>query len=303
MIVVRTAREMALWSERYRAAGLSVGFVPTMGALHEGHVSLLLRARDECERVVASIFVNPTQFGPGEDLAAYPSTPDEDLRAASEAGADLLFLGSPPDMYPEGYQTWVTVEGLTRPLCGAVRPGHFRGVTTVVAQLLHLVRPHRAYFGLKDYQQALAIERMARDLHLDVEIVKCPTVREADGLAMSSRNVYLGARARAAAPRIYRALVDLRDLARRGDDRVEALRLRLVESLAADDDLQVEYAEVLDADTLEEFPDGTVPPGASILAAVAARVGTARLIDNIVVPASSRHRGRSEGGGCRRGRS
>jgi pantoate--beta-alanine ligase len=283
--IVRTAAEAALRCDRYRAAALSIGFVPTMGALHAGHASLLARARRECDRVVASIFVNPTQFGPGEDLARYPRPVDADLEVLRGAGVALAYLGEERDVYPEGFQTWVEVERLTAPLCGAVRPGHFRGVATVVTQLLSIVRPHRAYFGAKDYQQARVVERLARDLHLSTEIRTCPTVREADGLAMSSRNAYLEGEARRAAARIPIALEAARTLVLRGETAVARILEALREAFRPGPDLELEYAEILRADTLEGFEGGSArrSPG-GILIAVAARAGGTRLIDNVVIP-------------------
>ena len=288
MRVVRTSAEAALRADRWRAAGLSTGFVPTMGALHEGHAKLFRVARGECDRVSASIFVNPTQFAPGEDLAKYPMTPEKDLETCARAGVDLVFIAEPHDIYPEGFQTWVTVEELTQPLCGRSRPGHFRGVTTVVAALLSITRPHRAYFGLKDYQQARVIERMVGDLHLGTEIRSVETVREPDGLALSSRNAYLDPAARRVAPRIHRALSAARDAVLRGETRVSEIRGILARVLAPGEDLEIEYADVRSALTLEEFSDGMArrSPG-GILLAVAARVGETRLIDNVVVPPES----------------
>ena len=287
MKVVGSIEELVVWCDRYRAAGLSVGFVPTMGALHQGHVSHLLAAKAECDRVVVSIFVNPTQFGPGEDLEKYPKTPESDLEACRRAGVDLAFFGTASDMYPRHFQTWVSADELSRPLCGRSRPGHFRGVATVVAQLLNLVKPHRAYFGLKDYQQLLVIRRLAMDLHFDTEIRACQTVREGDGLAMSSRNAYLDARARQVAPRIYRALLAARALAIGGEQRVAQIRKRLLEELQPGPELEVDYAEVLNAEDLSEFEGGVASGSPSgILIAVAARVGRARLIDNLVIPPS-----------------
>ncbi|HVR76652.1 MAG TPA: pantoate--beta-alanine ligase [Planctomycetota bacterium] len=268
---------------RYRAAGLSIGFVPTMGALHAGHVSLFERARSECERVVASIFVNPTQFGPGEDLAAYPRTPGADIAACRQGGVDLVLLAREKEVYPAGFQTWVQVEDLSRPLCGARRPVHFRGVATVVTQLLQIVTPHRAYFGAKDYQQCRIVERLVKDLHLPAEIRVVETMREADGLAMSSRNVYLDAGARRAAPRIHRALRAARDLVLAGETRASRVLDALREALETGPDLRVDYAEVRDAATLEDLPGGLLPgkPG-SVLIAVAVFAGKTRLIDNVV---------------------
>jgi pantoate--beta-alanine ligase len=289
--VARTAAETATWCERYRAAGLSVGFVPTMGALHAGHAALLAAARRECDRVVASIFVNPTQFGPGEDLASYPRPLEEDLEVLRDAGVALAFLGDAGDMYPPDFQTWVQVERLSAPLCGRSRPGHFRGVATVVTQLLATVRPHRAYFGEKDFQQARVVERLARDLHLHLEIRTCPTVREPDGLALSSRNRRLGPQERRTASRIHAALRSARALVLGGETDAARIRDALRDALrpappaAPGADIEIDYAEVLRADTLQEPPGGVVrrSPG-GILLAVAARIGRTRLIDNIVIP-------------------
>ena len=285
MRVVRTSAEASLRADRWRAAGLSTGFVPTMGALHEGHSKLLRVARGECDRVSASIFVNPTQFAAGEDLAKYPRTEEKDLEICARAGVDLVFIAEASDIYPAGFQTWVTVEALTRPLCGRSRPGHFRGVATVVAALLSIVRPHRAYFGLKDYQQVKVIERMAGDLHLGTEIRAVGTVREPDGLALSSRNAYLDPAARKVVSRIHRALSAARDAVIRGETRVSEIEGILARELRPGSDLEMEYADVLSAATLEEFSDGIArrsPDG--ILLAIAARVGGTRLIDNMVVP-------------------
>lgn len=285
MRVVRASAEAAILSDRWRAAGLSTGLVPTLGALHEGHAALFRVARAECDRVAASIFLNPTQFAPGEDLAKYPRAPDRDLDTCRRAGVDLVFLPEAQDIYPQGFQTWVTVEDLSRPLCGASRPGHFRGVATVVAQLLSIVKPHRAYFGLKDFQQALIIARLVKDLHLGTEIRTVETVRDADGVALSSRNAYLDAAARRTAPRIRRALSAARDAVLRGEDRVPEITAILERELRPGADLEIEYAEARSADTLEEFAGGIVrrSPG-GVLLAVAARVGGTRLIDNVVIP-------------------
>lgn len=283
MKTIESLTRVATLCERYRAAGLSVGFVPTMGALHEGHVSLIRRARSECDRVVASIFVNPTQFGPTEDLKAYPRPWAADHKACQEAGAHLLFQAREEEIYPPGFQTWVTVTEVTQPLCGQSRPVHFRGVATVVSQLFSIVRPHRAYFGQKDYQQCLVVERLSIDLHLGVEIVVCPTVREPDGLAMSSRNVYLDPPARRVAPRIRKALEAVRSAALGGERNVEQLEQLLHRELQPGPDLRIDYAQVLDGRTLGRLAVGGIPAGTRLLVAVAAFVGKARLIDNIVV--------------------
>jgi pantoate--beta-alanine ligase len=256
-----------------------------MGALHAGHGSLIRHARVECDRVVVTIFVNPTQFGPSEDLDAYPRPEEDDLAACRSAGVDVVLLGVANDLYPPGFQTWVTVERLSQPLCGPRRPGHFRGVATVVAQLLHIVRPHRAYFGMKDYQQSRVIGRMIADLHIDTELRCCDTVREPDGLAMSSRNAYLDPESRALAPRLYQALQNARELVAAGERRVDAMRASLVKDLSGHDGIELDYAEVLDAETLQELADGHVATARSgVLLAVAARIGPTRLIDNTVVP-------------------
>jgi len=269
--------------DELRAARLlldgTVGFVPTMGYLHEGHISLARRARQECGRVVASIFVNPTQFGPNEDLSNYPRNLERDLRLLEAAGVDLVWTPTPEVMYPPGFATWVEVEGLTRPLEGAARPGHFRGVTTVVAKLLNAVQPTKAYFGQKDAQQAAVIRRMARDLNFPVEIVVCPTVREADGLAMSSRNSYLSAEERQAATILFRALTAAKSAYARGERNAESLRKIMAETLASEPLAKMQYVSCADYDTLEELETVT---GKTLLS-MAVFMGKTRLIDNFVL--------------------
>jgi pantoate--beta-alanine ligase len=250
---VKTVREIAAVREAIRGAS-SVGLVPTMGAFHEGHLALLAAARAENDVVVASLFVNPAQFGPGEDLERYPRDEEPDARAAEEAGVDVLFVPSREELYPEGYQTWVDVEELSRPLEGEFRPGHFRGVATVCLKLFNIVQPQRAYFGQKDAQQAAVVKRLVVDLNLDLEIRVVPTVRDADGLALSSRNKYLSAEER------KRALALPRALATKDPDKARtALR-----------GLDVDYVDVADFD------------GQRVLAA-AVRVGGTRLIDNVIL--------------------
>jgi pantoate--beta-alanine ligase len=256
-----------------------VGFIPTMGYLHAGHVSLAERARKECASVVASIFVNPTQFGPGEDLAKYPRDLPRDLSLLEAAGVDLVWTPAPGVVYPPGFQTWVTVEGLTDPLEGAQRPGHFRGVTTVVAKLFNAVGPQKAYFGQKDAQQAAVIRRMARDLDFPVEIVVCPTVREPDGLAMSSRNTYLDPEERQAATVLFRALSAAKAAYETGERDAEALRRVMTETIHAEPLARLQYASCADYDTLEELSQVT---GKSLLS-MAVFVGRTRLIDNFVI--------------------
>jgi len=263
-----------------RRAGKSIGLVPTMGYLHEGHLSLIRRARAECDFVVVSIFVNPLQFGPQEDYNTYPRDLNRDTRLAAEAGADVIFHPTPEEMYPAGFQTHVEVEKLSQGLCGAFRPGHFRGVATVVTKLFNIVGPDRAYFGEKDAQQLAIIRRMVRDLNLDVEIVPMPIVRESDGLALSSRNTYLSPAERRAATVLYRALVYGRDLIAAGER--DGLRVRdAVRRTLESEPLvsRIDYVAVVDPDTLEEK---TTLSG-SVMLAVAAYIGKVRLIDNIKV--------------------
>lgn len=257
----------------------AVGFVPTMGYLHEGHLSLARRARQECHSVVASIFVNPTQFGPNEDLSKYPRDLKRDLALLEAAGVDLVWTPDNETMYPPGFATWVEVEGLTRPLEGAARPGHFRGVTTVVAKLFNAVQPQKAYFGQKDAQQAAVIRKMTRDLDFPIEIVVCPTVREADGLAMSSRNSYLSPEERQAATILFRALTAAKSAWERGERNAEALRRIMSETLASEPRAQTQYVSCADYDTLAELETVT---GKSLLS-MAVFIGKTRLIDNFVL--------------------
>lgn len=257
----------------------TVGLVPTMGYLHEGHLSLVRRARQECDHVVVSIFVNPTQFGPQEDLSSYPRDLEHDLSLIEPLGTDLVWMPTAEIMYPKGYQTWVEVETITRHLEGAVRPGHFRGVATVVTKLFNGVQPHKAYFGQKDAQQAAVIRQMTRDLNFPIEIVICPIVREPDGLAMSSRNVYLDAEERRAATVLYRALNAARNLYENGERNAEQLRLIMREVLAAEPLAQMQYVSCADYDTLEESETVT---GKTLLS-MAVFLGKTRLIDNFVL--------------------
>ncbi|NPA27118.1 MAG: pantoate--beta-alanine ligase [Chloroflexi bacterium] len=256
-----------------------VGFVPTMGYLHEGHLALVRCARRENASVVVSIFVNPTQFGPDEDLATYPRDLERDLALLEAEGVDLVWTPTPEVMYPPGFQTWVTVEELTRELEGAYRPGHFRGVTTVVTKLLAAVQPQRAYFGQKDAQQARVIIQMVRDLNLPVEIVVCPTVREPDGLAMSSRNTYLNPEERRAATVLYRALQAAKQAYDAGERDAERLRAIMREVLAQEPLARVQYVSCADPDTLRELEG----PVERALLSMAVFVGSTRLIDNLLL--------------------
>lgn len=256
-----------------------LGLVPTMGYLHPGHISLVERARLECASVGVSIFVNPTQFGPNEDLDKYPRNLEKDLKLLEAAGADLVWMPTPDIVYPPGFQTWVAVEGLTSPLEGAMRPGHFRGVTTVVAKLFNAFQPQKAYFGQKDAQQAAVIRRMTRDLDFPIDVVICPTVREPDGLAMSSRNAYLGAEERRAATVLFRALGAARAAYDAGERDAEALRRLMKETIEAEPLAKMQYVSCADYDTLEELQ--TVEGKA--LLSMAVYLGKTRLIDNFVL--------------------
>ena len=262
-----------------RYEGRPTGFVPTMGALHAGHLSLVRAALAQCRPVIASIFVNPTQFGPSEDFQKYPRTLDADGRKLEDAGVDYLFAPEAPEIYPQGFRTWVNVEGLSDRLEGRVRPGHFRGVTTVVLKLLEIIQPQKAFFGRKDAQQARIIRQMARDLHLNSEILVCPIVREADGLAMSSRNAYLNPRDRRAATILFRALDAARASIEGGERDALRLTAAMREMLRTEPLAEPDYVELVDAETLEPV---TRLRGAC-LALIAARVGAVRLIDNLLI--------------------
>lgn len=258
--------------------GGTVGLVPTMGYLHEGHLSLIQRAREECEHVVVTIFVNPTQFGPREDLSRYPRDLDRDV-SLIEAYTDLLWTPTAEIMYPQGYQTWVEVETVTRPLEGAMRPGHFKGVTTIVAKLFNAVQPHKAYFGQKDAQQAAVLRQMVRDLNFPLEMIVCPTTREPDGLAMSSRNVYLDPEQRKAATVLFRSLSAAKELYESGQRNGEKIRGKMKEVLASEPLAEPQYVSCADYDTLEELDE---IKGKALLS-MAVFFGKTRLIDNFVV--------------------
>jgi pantoate--beta-alanine ligase len=279
---METIRTIAWMKEKAREARMAhhvIGLVPTMGALHAGHISLLQRAKKECSPLYASIFLNPTQFGPNEDLAKYPQPVKADTEKLTAARADGLFLPDASEIYPRGFSTYVQVQGLSERLEGRSRPGHFRGVATVVLKLLEIVQPHYAYFGRKDAQQARIVQQMAADLNLDSEIVVCPIVREADGLAMSSRNTYLGTGERKAATVLFRALrAAEKEVAAGVTDALE-LQRALLKVLEAEPRATVDYAEIVDAETFE--PVGRV--GRRCYAVLAVRVGKARLIDNMMI--------------------
>jgi pantoate--beta-alanine ligase len=262
-----------------RAEGRVIGLVPTMGALHEGHTALVARARKECSRVIASVFVNPKQFGPKEDYKKYPRDLEKDAKTLEEAGVDVLFAPEAADIYPDGFRTYVNVEGISERLEGRSRPGHFRGVATVVLKLFEIVQPHFAYFGRKDAQQVRIISEMVRDLNLDSEIVVCPVVREADGLALSSRNAYLSAGERNAATVLHQALVTVRDELSRGVRDAMQLQTALRRILGAEPLAQVDYAEIVSADTFEPVVRVARPS----YAVLAVFIGKTRLIDNLLI--------------------
>jgi pantoate--beta-alanine ligase len=279
MQVIKTVAELRKWSREARAAGKQVGLVPTMGALHAGHVSLMRAAKAQCGAVAASIFVNPTQFGPNEDYASYPRTFDADCQLLSAEGVDIIFAPQPEEIYRPGAVTFVEVEGLSNRLDGASRPGHFRGVATVVSKLLIAAEPDRAYFGQKDAAQVAVLRRMTADLRLPVELVVCPIIRESDGLALSSRNRYLSADERRQALVLSRALQQVQTAIHSGETKasilIEAARTELVSEAS----VRVDYVAAGDWATLE--PVATI--GVGTLFAVAAWVGDTRLIDNFVI--------------------
>jgi pantoate--beta-alanine ligase len=256
-----------------------VGLVPTMGYLHEGHLSLVRRARAECKSVAVSIFVNPTQFGPHDDLSKYPRDLEHDLRLLADLGVNLVWTPTPQVMYPAGFQTWVTVDELTKTLEGAVRPGHFRGVTTVVAKLFNGTLPYKAYFGQKDAQQAVVIRQMVNDLNFPIEIVVCPTVRENDGLAMSSRNTYLNPEERKAATVLFRALNSASAAYKKGEQSAETLRKIVSDTVAAESLAKLQYVSCADYETLQELEKVE----RKALLSMATFLGKTRLIDNVIL--------------------
>jgi pantoate--beta-alanine ligase len=286
MKICETIEDMRAACREARGSGRRLGFVPTMGALHEGHLSLVRAARASCQVVAASIFVNPAQFGPNEDLAKYPRPFDRDLAMLEKEGVELLFVPSVEEMYPAGAVTWVTVEGLSDKLDGRSRPGHFRGVTTVVAKLFHIVEPDAAFFGQKDAAQVAIIRRMVRDLNFPVEIVGCPIVRQSDGLAMSSRNAYLNSEQRKQALVLHRALMRVEKCWENGERNAAKLIIEGQEELTREKSVRLDYFEVVNPESLE--PVESIANGA--LVAVAAWVGETRLIDNVAIPSSKRLR-------------
>jgi pantoate--beta-alanine ligase len=279
MQIIETVYAMRDWSERERREGWRIALVPTMGFLHEGHLSLVRAAKKRADRVVVSIFINPTQFGPGEDFSAYPRDFERDCQLLETEKIDIVFHPALAEMYPDGAETFVEVEKLSLPLCGATRPGHFRGVATAVAKLFNVIRPHVAIFGEKDYQQLQVIRKMVRDLSMEVEILGHPIVREADGLAMSSRNAYLTPDQRRAAVSLSRSLCKAERLVRRGETSAQSLLSLVRAELAKEPLADVEYVKLCDSETLIDIE--TIHRTA--LLALAVRFGKARLIDNRVL--------------------
>jgi len=283
MHTISSSAEITAISKEARRAGKRVGFVPTMGALHQGHMSLVRAARAQSDLVIVSIFVNPTQFGPKEDFAKYPRTLEQDRALLASDKVDYVFAPSVEEIYPKDSSTWVAVEGISERLDGRSRPGHFRGVSTVVSKLFNIVQPDLAFFGQKDAAQVAIIHKMVRDLDFDVRIVVCPTVREADGLAMSSRNAYLNPQQRKQAAVLYRSLMRVQMLVDRGETNSSELLAAGKSVIAEESAVRLDYFEIVGRDTLEPLAD--VREGALI--AVAAHVGETRLIDNIVLPGKS----------------
>jgi pantoate--beta-alanine ligase len=279
MDVLETIEQMRSACHAAKQGGRRLGFVPTMGALHEGHLSLVRAAKARCDLVAASIFVNPTQFGPNEDFSKYPRSFERDRTLLEKEGVQLLFAPSVEEMYPEGAVTFVTVQGLSERLCGKSRPGHFRGVTTVVSKLFHITQPDLAFFGQKDAAQVAIIRRMVRDLNLGVEIVACPIVREVDGLAMSSRNAYLNPQERKSALVLSRSLAQVKKLFEQGERCATKLSVAGRQVFTGEPSVRLDYFEIVDPNTLEPVEHLNDP----VLVAVAAFVGGTRLIDNIVL--------------------
>ena len=279
MQIIHRVSEMQAWSESQRQAGKTVAFVPTMGFLHEGHLSLVREAKRCCDVVVVSIFVNPLQFNQQSDFAAYPRNDEQDRHFLTQLGTDVLFNPDGSEMYSEGFQAAVEIGTVSQPLCGASRPGHFRGVTTVVAKLFNMVKPHVALFGEKDFQQCVVIKRMVKDLNFDLEILAMPTIRELDGLAMSSRNARLSPAERQTSLCVSRALNKAAELVSQGEHQAVPVLQAVQEIISSEEGIRLDYASLCDPDTLEEVTEVTQPT----LLAIAAWVGDVRLIDNRVI--------------------
>ncbi len=279
MQIFTTVKEMRDWSAKVRSEGKTLGFVPTMGYLHEGHMSLVRKSLAECDITVASSYVNPTQFGPNEDLDTYPSSPEKDSALLVSAGVHALFRPKVEEIYPQGYASYVSVEGITEKLCGASRPNLFRGVTTIVLKLFNITAPHRAYFGEKDWQQLAVIETMVRDLNIDVEIRRLPLLREEDGLAMSSRNRYLDKEERSSALLLSRALKRAQEKTAKGERSASKIRDEIRQIIDASPQASIDYISLCDPKNFEEVTN----INGKTLAALAVKIGSARLIDNCIL--------------------
>ena len=279
MEIIQELKSMQNWADSRRRAGQTIALVPTMGFFHTGHLNLMSHGREMADRVVVSLFVNPLQFGAGEDFEKYPRDFERDRELAEQAGVDILFTPRHEDLYPAGYQTYVTVEQVTRTLCGTSRPDHFRGVATVVCKLFQLVKPHKALFGLKDYQQVVTIKQMVRDLNMDLEVIGLPTVREADGLALSSRNVYLSPEERRSALSLSQSLLAAQKTCREGGRQAEPILSEVTRILTRPADNRIDYARIVHPETLAELE--TINPKAIL--ALAVWVGRTRLIDNCLL--------------------
>lgn len=279
MEIIENIASMHALSERKRMEGKLIGFVPTMGFLHEGHLSLIREARKQTDMVIVSIFVNPTQFRPNEDYDKYPRDLEGDTKKVNSAGGDIIFAPSARDMYPDGYLTYVNVEGITETLCGISRPGHFRGVTTVVTKLFNIVKPHKAFFGQKDYQQSVIIKKMVRDLNMDIDIILLPTVREHDGLAMSSRNSFLSTEERKVAPVLYRALIMASEMVKNGEKNTRKIYSEMKRMIENESLVVIDYISITDPETLTDISEIK----GKTLIALAVKIGSTRLIDNILI--------------------
>ncbi|PIV22896.1 MAG: pantoate--beta-alanine ligase [Deltaproteobacteria bacterium CG03_land_8_20_14_0_80_45_14] len=278
MEVIKTIKEMKEFSSQARRAGKTIAFVPTMGFFHDGHLSLMREGRRRCDLLIISLFVNPTQFGPNEDFKNYPRDFERDRKMAEEVGADVLFAPEASDMYPSNHQTIVRVEKVTQNLCGRSRPVHFQGVATVVLMLFEIVTPHAAIFGEKDYQQLVTIQQMVRDLHMRVEVVGMPTVREEDGLAMSSRNRYLLLEERKAALSLYRSLQKAKELLQKGERKAERILHEMKEIFQSEPLVKIDYVQICDAYSLQDVNQIE----GDVVVALAAYLGKTRLIDNLI---------------------
>ncbi len=279
MRIIETITDMKLFVQQAKEKGLSIGLVPTMGSLHEGHLTLMRQAKKSCDVVVVSIFVNPTQFGPNEDYAKYPRDLTGDSKQASKAGVEVIFHPQVQEMYPKGYSSFIEIDGITEKLCGLSRPGHFRGVATIVAKLLNIIQPDQAFFGQKDAQQVLVLKRMISDLNMNVALEIVPIVRERDGLAMSSRNAFLTDEERRAALVLYGSLQLAQQLVTQGEVNVEKIRQQVITNIQAEEQAEIDYVEIHSYPLLENID--TIDEKA--LLALAVRIGNTRLIDNMIL--------------------